>query len=442
MAVAREYNSLGVVSQISWANDSIWKNEYGDTHLIYHQLLRMVDFVDVDIWISFWIALILFTYLICSKLKSNLEVVYFSLIFLFSSVPFIGRLMFGKGLLIFLVIFFLFIHRWKKKDGKWVFLLSFLAIWTYPLAPLLLVFAMMVWICERYFFPRFITEMESPDLGWSKKGIVLTLSGLLFGILIHPSFPNQFLAFYLEWWAQIIKPSDIEPIAEWNPPGFLLFLKTYYILIILFFLTRFKENIALGLIAIIGIFVSCFNTKTLEWTVPILLIYLSTSIELRKLIKNKIFLAISFFVLVIQLLYLGSDLSTHSKFVSADQARNIAKSSCINSQIPNKSKIFIRWDDFPVFSYECPEHIYPFGMNPIYSYYHNRQRYLMIRRFWEDKTIDPSAIPIYLGYDYLVINSKRDGEFLSQNISQSGKWNLLIEFENYFLFEKVKIEGR
>jgi hypothetical protein len=342
LAVARLYSSQEQLTTLPWAKESIWSMGFGDTHLLFHQLLRLANSIGIKQFIALFIGINLFAFLKVNKPKTISEQLGMVLLFLFGSYIFTGRLLFAKGLIVFLPILFLYIYYWKEKNIKIIFGLSFIAVWTYPLAPILLVYSTIDSILQKWFHKEKFPIKE----------LIISYSAFMIGILIHPSFPHQFKMFYWEWFGQIFPPPNIEPIAEWMAPEFNLFVKSFIALILLGIFFYKKSDISFAIVFLLGVVSSYFTTKSIEWSVPFGLMWIASSAEFRTFLNSKYSR-----ITIIPILLLGSSLlglGVQSQLKKQSNSFKREHASFLCRELPTEIKIWIRWDDFQEFVYECP----------------------------------------------------------------------------------------
>lgn len=433
-----------MVLTIPSAVESIWSEGYGDTHFLYHQVLRFVPVIRIKLWIALLTSVCLFSYLVYVEVKNKREILFYSGLFLFGSYVFTGRLLFGKGLLVFLPLFIIYLIVWNRKNKWAVFSLAWVLVWTYPLSPLILLYSFVsnsLSFMESYRI-RKKTNDSFFSLLWFFKEYSLfyyAFIGFCLGLIIHPSFPNQFHAFYLEWWGQIFQPNDVEKIAEWLAPGNLLFFQTYFVLILISFFARKDGDRALFTLFAIGLVSSYFTTKSIEWTVPIGFLWLGSSSHLRAKVQGDLFSVVfgSLFFLYAGQLAQGVDYQIKKNRESG----SLTSVFLACEKLETGTKLWIRWDDFPSFYFKCPKLIYPFGLNPLYSFAKDPTRYQMIFSFWKNEEADLSELPYYLGYEYVMIDSQKHGNFLLSMMQNQPNWKVIYSLNTSFLFKREKINA-
>ena len=128
LSVAKLYSSQEQILRLPWAEESIWSSAFGDTHLLYHQLLRIANSIGIKQFIALFIGINLFVFLRVNKAKSIYQHIGLLCLFFFGSYVFTGRLLFAKGLIVFLPLLFYYILKWKEKNLKFIFVLSFFSL--------------------------------------------------------------------------------------------------------------------------------------------------------------------------------------------------------------------------------------------------------------------------------------------------------------------------
>lgn len=429
IAIAREYWENGLIQAIPWVQDSIWKNGFYDTHFLYHILLIpiAIQWVSIPLWIGFFCALSLVSYLYFVQPGSPREWILYSCLFGLGSYIFTGRLLFGKGLVVFLPILFLFLKAWKKSSPISVFLYAWTAVWLYPLAIALPLIATV---------STFWVGFALKD--WKETQLLLwTFLGFFLGIAIHPSHPYQWNGFWFEWAGQIFPPRELESIAEWNPPGSILYVSTLYLILTLVGL--FRKHIPNNVLILfgLGILSTWFTTKSLEWTIPMGLVGIASArTEISNLVYRNRYGFLLWFFLIGNLIVLLRVAVEHSQARGRLDSRTQAIKIC--SELPTETRVWILWDDFPHFSLECPQGVYPFGMNPLYSYAHDRNRYSLIRTYWDEQSSRLTDLPAFLGYNTILLNSHRDSIELIGSYERSLDWQLDYREEPFFIFRYRK----
>lgn len=428
LSVAKLYSSQEQILRLPWAEESIWSSGFGDTHLLYHQLLRIANSIGIKQFIALLIGINLFVFLRVNKAKSIYQHIGLLCLFFFGSYVFTGRLLFAKGLIVFLPLLFYYILKWKEKNLKFIFVLSFFSVWTYPLSPILLLYSTIDLLVKKIILKNKFYIKE------------LTVAYIAFGlgIIFHPSFPNQFLMFFWEWYGQIFPSPNIEPIAEWMAPGILLYLKTFSVLGVLGIVFYKKSDLSLGIIFTLGMISSIFTTKSIEWTVPFGLIWIASSESFQNFIKQSFSIKIFIPAVLLGSSLLGMGVKNQLSYQANFNKREYASFLCRN--LPDNIKIWIRWDDFQEFVYECPNRIYPFGLNPLYAYIKDPVKYKMIQSFWQDASQDRTQTPIYMGYEAIFIYPSMNDKRLVDNLLKSPNWKLAYNFPNALVFLYTKIE--
>jgi len=333
----------------------------------------------------------LITYL--GRLNPSLDPIFASLFFILGSPLFTGRMLFGRGIILFIGFYFLYLKFFKEKQFNAVFLISFLSVWCYAGFPLLILTACL-FVLNEYFQGR-----ET-----SLKCLIYTVLGVFSGFLIHPSFPHQFMGYYVEIFLQMIEPVDIEPISEWMAPdrslifGGIWFILPWIILKLLINKEWKPEHLIFLSLSIIYLIFSSASLRLFEmfWLFAFVFIFISS--EERNPIK---YVSI---ILLLFILYPNIYSKMNSQFKYADTTSAFDAANWINRNLEKKERIFLSWGDFPVFVYKSPEMKYLFGMNPLYSWVFDTNKYSLQRSFFEGSSQNFQYIPSLLGYKYVVVN--------------------------------------
>jgi hypothetical protein len=434
--IGDEYKKYGIIPFLDFTQDSITSIYYFDTSLLFHQILRFIPIQEWRILANpflFSFTILLFIQLTEKSKTSLIHTISIQtgilIFFLLISYPFLGRFLFLKGLVLFLPILFSFVYFFEKKFTFPVGLFSFLGVWTYPLFPIIILISLFRYIE--------ISIREKSIFNSYGKLFFASFIGIFIGILFLPQSYYAYSFFRVEWWLQIFPPPEVEKISEWHAPGYFLWIKTFYLLIPISIYIFSRQLITYHLLFLLGLMITWNTTKAIEWTVPLGLLSMVTSYkfqEIRELIfwdkRKLVYLGI---ILFLQWNLFSIDLTYYrqrNEFTRIQTAEQLCDHS------GEKLKIFLHWDDFPEFSKYCRKGIYPFGMNPLYAHEFHKQRYEMIRRFWEDQNINSGGIPIYLGYDFLVVRLSPRFKHITTSLELDSNWKQLFSNERYLVYKR------
>ncbi|WP_039938044.1 hypothetical protein [Leptospira terpstrae] len=431
-SVAKLYLKEGFVSRLPWPEIGIQSREFTDYHFLFHilQIPFLLLPVEETIAIKFFILISISTllYLVTDymqKESSNLSPYFVVVFFILGSVLFTGRMLFGRGNLLFFSIYFLSLRFWNIKYLKWIFVFSFLSVWSYSGFPFL------------FFTSLFITVLE-----YKREHTQLFLAstlGMLVGLIVHPSFPFQFKGYFIELIIQSFPPPGVEAIAEWLPPtrdililGFLPILP----LLLLSFREKIQNQfhsksfvfLFLGIICLVFTG-SSLRIFEISWLMFFIFIFLNIPISK----KYQVLAAIVIFVIQFPIVYgkMGQ------QFRSSETKYGFIVTEWIRFNIPKGEKIFLSWADYPYFTFKIPEYRFLFGLNPLYAWSFHEDRYFTQKAFFEGTTQGFQHIPKILDYNTVVINKFYYSFSNSEFKRLSTDYRLVFENEKYGVFVKT-----
>ncbi len=218
-----------LIDKLPWMTQSIMADKYVDYHLLFQVLQIPSIAVFKDLILASKLSNI--TFMAFSTFSFNFLMKYLKvksrwfwfLLFLIASPIFTGRLLYGRGATLFVGIFFIYIYLFLSKRNWQLFVLSFIIMWTYPAFLVLLAFL---------FFYNATCYLNNSEISW--KATVGSVLGLISGMIIHPSFPNQFYGFWLEVFGRFFHPVGLEGTGEWSSPNAQIMIPGIIIPVILF----------------------------------------------------------------------------------------------------------------------------------------------------------------------------------------------------------------
>lgn len=306
-------------------------------------------------------------------------------LYLASSPVFTGRLLFARGMTLYMGLFYLLLYAIYSRKSRLAFILSFLSVWTYPGFIIFVIFAFVALGMSLIHKEK---EMIRP--------VLFSLAGLVGALVVHPAFPHQFYGYYLELGIHFAGAPGLEPIAEWQAPERALYVVGLLVPAGLFFFrimgsnndsVFFKTMQIVSLLALMG---SAFSTKILEATFPVLFFTIAVGwVELAPGFRNlfwmaQLLLLASLFWSIPQLYH---RVNLHAKLMNHQYAIDAAR--WIQAKIPEQERIIIPWSNYPLFFYYAKDHFYPFGMNPIYAYGEDKNRYIFVRGLYDGFVPEP-----------------------------------------------------
>ncbi|MCG6146069.1 hypothetical protein [Leptospira bandrabouensis] len=430
-AVTKLYLKEGLVSKLPWPEIGIQSREFTDYHFLFH--LTMIPFlflpteetIKIKLFILFSISLLLYQLTSYFRKEAPSLSPYFIVIFfILGSVLFTGRMLFGRGNLLFFSLYLLSLRIWDLKYNKWIFLLSFLATWSYSGFPFLFFTGLFIVILER--------SSANTRLFFSSS------MGMFTGLVIHPSFPYQFKGYFIELIIQSFPPPGVEAIAEWLPPtrdililGFLPILP----LLLLSFSNKTHYNfhprsfvfLFLGIVCLIFTGAS-LRVFEISWLMFYIFIFLNTTLSK----KNQILTALILFVIQFPIAYE----KMNQQFRSSETKYGYIVTQWIKFNIPQGERIFLSWADYPYFTFKLPEYRYLFGLNPLYAWSFSEDQYFSQKAFFEGIIPGFQQIPKILNYETVVINKFYYNFAYSEFKKVSSEYHLVFENEKYGIFVK------
>ncbi|PJZ83944.1 hypothetical protein [Leptospira harrisiae] len=431
-AVAKLYLKEGFVSRLPWPDIGIQSQEFTDYHFLFHLiqipflLLPIEETISIKIFILISITNLLYQVTKYLNTESpNVSPYLIVIFFILGSVLFTGRMLFGRGNLLFFTLYFAILRIWNIKHLKWIFFLSFLSVWSYSGFPFL------------FFTGLFILILQNNKE--QRKIFLTSVIGIIFGLVIHPSFPFQFKGYFIELVIQSFPPPGVEAIAEWLPPtrdililGFLPMLP----LLLLVFRDKIYNNfhpqsfvfLFLGILCLVfaGASMRIFE---MSWLMFFIFIFLNIKIPH----KFQLLIGIMLFVIQFPIAYgkMGQ------QFRSSETKYGFIVTEWIRFNIAKGEKIFLSWADYPYFTFRIPDYRFLFGLNPLYAWSYNQDQYFTQKAFFEGNVQGFQHIPKVMNYNTVVINKHYYNHASSEFKKLSTDYRLVFENEKYDIFVKI-----
>ncbi|MBL8021358.1 MAG: hypothetical protein JNM27_16930 [Leptospirales bacterium] len=422
----------GFVGKLPWMAESIHASRYVDYHFLFHAFLVPFAFIFSDLILAAKLATAFagaFSCAMFALLLKRRDVKYrwfWILAYLLISPVFTGRLLFGRGATLFLGLVFLFIDAFELNKRGLAALLMGLSVWLYPGFPVLLMFV----------FLRFISGGLQGE--WRIRSLVIVSSAALVAFLVHPSFPAQFYGYWLEFVVHTVRPLELEAIGEWLAPDreililgagplALLLLRR-----ILYPVQRLPLSYAALAMALLILFVLPASLKPIEYLIPFALLFLAMEFETSSA-RRVLGAALVLFMLVFSLPQLV--VRMRQQLQVANPAEEFEAADWLLANTPHGTMILLSWGEFPRFFFRNTENRYPFGLNPVYAYGNNKQRYLLIRAFFESSARDFYEVPRMLGSEYAVVNLAEHERTAALLLQMPQKARLVFRNQKYFIFK-------
>jgi hypothetical protein len=355
-------------------------------------------------------------------INQKLDPIFFALFFVLGSPLFTGRMLFGRGIILFLGLFFLYLNFLNQKKKYHLLVISALSVWCYAGFPLIII---TIILFASYEFSQ-KKKFDISLLGY-------TVLGITVGFVIHPSFPNQFTGYYVELFLQTVEPVGIEPIAEWLPPdrnlvfGGVWFILPWIVYKLLSNQDWKAEHFIFLSLSIVYLIFSTASLRLFEmfWIFSFLFIFVTSE-------ESKIAKYISIILLVF-ILFPSIYTKMKSQYKFADPTSAFDTADWMNRNLKQDEKIFLAWGDFPYFVYRSPEKKYLYGMNPLYAWSYDPKKYELQRNFFEGSIQNFQFIPSLLGYKYVVLN-KHFNQPVFEFLASFNGMEMIFENKYYRIF--------
>lgn len=221
LRMARLYLERGLFTDFPWMQHAFTRDFWADHHLLYHLLLIPLagaDLVEAQRWAgALWGALALTA---CSVylLRHGVGRIWaFAPLLLLSSDHFLFRLMMARSMALALILIIVTLHLLETRRKLPLLLASFLFIWSYHAALIVLPLAAAVMLARRIV-----------DGKWEYSPLLYGGAGLLLGLTLNPFFPDSWSFFFFHTLplAQLAAgggggvPAEYLPgVMEWTAPG-------------------------------------------------------------------------------------------------------------------------------------------------------------------------------------------------------------------------------
>ncbi len=436
----------GWVSSLPALAETIHADRYVDYHFLFHAAQVPFVWLTPDLVTAAKVSTILFcgfSVFAFSVLLGALAVPsrYFWVCFLLLASPiFAGRLAFGRGITLFLGIFFLFAVMLVQKRRWPAFILGWIAVWTYPGFPAV-VLLVVLFQGARWFRGH----------GFERAGC-MGLAGVVSGFLIHPAFPRQFFGYWLELGVHFLRPAGLEIIAEWEPPtpAILTVGLGLVTIVLIAGLTTVRPPsgpfaAALGGLGVLFGAASAVSMKPFETAVPLLSLWLAL-FEWGKWPRwlrrtaGGILLAIFFFIHLPDT-YRRMEMQMQAQ----DPSRAFEAADWIRNHTSPGNSVLLHWGDFPVFFFRLPDRSYQSGMNPVYAFGRNPDRSLLMRSFFEGAAVNFYVVPGFFHARYAVLNLRYHSRAAELLLTMPDRGKLVFRNAEYVIFdfpEAGKLHGR
>lgn len=335
--------------------------------------------------------------------------VFFTLIYIAASPIFTGRLLFGRGVTIFLSFIFALLSAYEARKKLPIFVISFVSVWTYTGFPIIVIFAFI------YLIVNFFREGKVDDYELAGYSLV----GVISGIILHHAFPHQFMGFYYEYVVHFLGAQGLETIAEWGPPRMGLFFMAFAIPGSVFMFVYFLQNRAsrdlltesLFVLTSVFVLLSALSTKFIEYGVPLIAIAGAMMFpnlgQFRKKVKLTVQAGGVLFLILIVFFSIPQTYVRNKIYGRINDPSDAKEAAFwLEAKVDPGERIVLHWPDFPYFFYYAPSLRYPFGLNPVYSFGYDIGKYINIRAIYDGVNKNPAEIMKHMNSKYIVVNRK------------------------------------
>ncbi|MBL0953148.1 MAG: hypothetical protein IBJ01_00085 [Leptospira sp.] len=432
-AIAKLYLKEGFVSKLPWPEIAIQSKEFTDYHFLFHILqipfliLPFEESIVIKLFILCSISVLLYTVLLYIHSKSPETSPYLIVtFFILGSILFTGRMLFGRGNLIFFSLYFLCLYHWHPKFIYRIFVISFLSVWTYSGFPYLIITATCI----------FFLDPNKDNF----KILISIASGILFGLLCHPSFPHQFKGYFIELILQTMPPNGIEPIAEWLAPTrdiIILGFVFIFPLLLLSFKNLLQNkweptSIVFLFLGITNLIFAGSSMRVFEISWLMFFVFIFSNLKLSRNYQ----LAVTIFLFIIQFPIAYDKMG--QQFKSSESKYGQIVTDWIRFNIPKGERIFLSWADYPYFTFKIPEYRFLFGLNPLYAWSYDQNSYFTQKAFFESNVQGFEMIPKVMNYNTVVINKQYYGYTAKSFRAISTDYFLTFENEKYAIFVRTE----
>lgn len=327
-------------------------------------------------------------YLVASRLGVRISI-FWTLLAVLSSHAFLFRVSLLRIQSVFLTNLLLGFLLFKEKRKSSIYLVSIISVWLYDGFPLLMAMAMaLAFSVSEWFIERRI-EIKAP---------LVCFCGILMGLVLNPYFPEDIQSMVYNLSRTILlNVSDVELGSEWAPystwgvlkssgPGFVFLCVT--ILYSPFIKRPSVEEYASIILNLLFLFLTFKARRFVEyWPVFAML---SSALIVGRRVSLKIILPCM--MLFLPILFINIKNVTSEIRTSISPKTYEGDSLWLKEQSNEGDIVFnADWDDLPfLFFYNSKNH-YILGLDPMYMYTYDRDRYRLYGAITRGKITRPGS---------------------------------------------------
>jgi len=472
------------IKTFPWLSETVFNENYINHHLLYHIfLIPFVTFFDplVGIKISavvFGILAFFALYKVLQALKSPFP--EWLTLAAALSTSFIFRMSLPRAPSISL--FFLLIGVWALLERKrWLIFFSSAAfVWLYNGWPLLLpVWAAILFgrtigeygLSKKTFLKSFFSTLRDE----TRIGLIL-LAGLSWGLVTHPYFPENIIFSFLH----ILKigflnaTNDIPVGSEWYPASLSDFIKynlpavaalifgflTFFLAIVLEKAEKtkkiFEQSIIMVTLAGAFVLMTMKSMRYYEYSIPFVVLAAGSLLSIsRPFIQNELipmfkeqfkkrYFKISAIIILFVTIFgfaFGNYQNTKSGdgYFRAEQYQEGV--NWIKNNVPANETVFHNiWDYSMILWYLDSDHRYLVGLDPMFMYDKNPDRFRLWQGLASGTNTDVSKITSEFGARVIVIDKRaKSNEDLMNNLRNSNLFNEVYSNEWINIFASLEL---
>lgn len=456
-----------LVLDFPWQQYSSLVDNYWDQHFLFHVFLGLFmkifgAFAGIKLSTIFLCSGFIFIFGAILKLIDVRQAWIYSLILLFST-PLTFRLNLVKATPLSLIVLFLGIYLLYKKKYLWLFILSFIYVWTYGGFPLLL------GIVGLYAIINFIYNKKL------KENLYLIGSvagGMLAGLIANPYFPGNIYYF----WQQFVQiglinyQDKIGVGGEWYPYGLaklisgapiVCLLMVVSLFLFFYFLKRQKQINWLSLfLCLMFLGLTLKSRRYVEYFIPFSVFFSALTLApvMARLTVIKVydgavrfvgaswfkailvggFILFAFFM--VPAIYAGQfkenlkDLRRGYDFYKFSDSMNWLKENSEEGDIVLHSD----WDEFPILFFWNNENYYIVGLDPTFMYNYDEEKYWL----WVNITLGKEKEDLYKkiteNFNAKYVFLETDHKKMDANFRHSNGFELVYEDEEAKIYKLKK----
>ncbi len=412
----------GLIRELPWLQYTIMKDGWVDHHFLFHVFLIPFTFFSNLIWGAKFAA-IFFASIACFScyflmVKYQIKYsIFWTACLLVGSWSFLFRMNMTRAQSMGLTFFIISIGLLLRKKYAALGIISFFFMWLYQLSilliPIVLIAVIIDWIQGNKF---------------DYKILLVTISGLLSGLIINPYFPQNVKFFYLHVFKTALNLERLNAGGEWLPYDSWFLVITSFPPFVLFFTTIFlafinnqklsRSTVILFTITILFFLMYTKSKRFIEYWPPFPILF--SAFAFNDFLENnsfkekfdflKKFIYIPLGIILIVLFIINIKIA-RSEIDGANYTYRYQKSARWLEQNTSAGDIIYTtdWDDFPELFFFNSKNYYIVGMDPSWMFYYDKKLY----KEWDDinlgRACDPDVISKKFKSRFVFTDNKHGG---------------------------------